>query len=172
MRRLYDGKHRQEEFMNQPLAYIHPSAKIADNVVIEPFSVIGKNVTIEEGTWIGPNVNIFEGAIIGKNCKIQSHTFICEGVEIGDEVFVGHGVIYDDEPCLCFEANDGGVDYVSINRLRKLFIAVRDSAPRGSQCHRSQILFSNLSFACSENSCSFRSKLDIKLNRESVFKSY
>ena len=56
--------------MNQPLAYIHPSAKIADNVVIEPFSVIGKNVQIEEGTWIGPNVNIFEGAIIGKNCKI------------------------------------------------------------------------------------------------------
>ena len=56
--------------MNQPLAYIHPSAKIADNVVIEPFSVIGKSVVIEEGTWIGPNVNIFDGAIIGKNCKI------------------------------------------------------------------------------------------------------
>ena len=56
--------------MNQPLAYIHPSAKIADNVVIEPFSVIGKSVVIEEGTWIGPNVNIFDGAKIGKNCKI------------------------------------------------------------------------------------------------------
>ena len=56
--------------MNQPLAYIHPQAKIASNVVIEPFSTIHKNVEIDEGTWIGSNVTIMEGARIGKNCKI------------------------------------------------------------------------------------------------------
>lgn len=56
--------------MNQPLAYIHPQAKIAPNVVIEPFSTIHKNVEIGEGTWIGSNVTIMEGARIGKNCKI------------------------------------------------------------------------------------------------------
>lgn len=56
--------------MNQPLAYIHPEAKIAQNVVIEPFTTIYKNVEIAEGTWIGPNVTIMEGARIGKNCKI------------------------------------------------------------------------------------------------------
>lgn len=56
--------------MNQPLAYIHPQAKIARNVVIEPFCTIHQNVVIEEGSWIGSNVTIFEGARIGKNCKI------------------------------------------------------------------------------------------------------
>ena len=56
--------------MNQPLAYIHPEAKIANNVVIEPFSTIHKNVVIGEGTWVGSNVTIMEGARIGKNCKI------------------------------------------------------------------------------------------------------
>jgi UDP-N-acetylglucosamine acyltransferase len=56
--------------MNQPLAYIHPSAKIAQNVVVEPFTTIQNDVEIGEGTWIGPNVTIFEGARIGKNCKI------------------------------------------------------------------------------------------------------
>jgi UDP-N-acetylglucosamine acyltransferase len=56
--------------MNQPLAYVHPEAKIARNVVIEPFVTIAKNVEIGEGTWIGPNVTIMEGARIGKNCKI------------------------------------------------------------------------------------------------------
>lgn len=56
--------------MKQPLAYIHPDAKIARNVVIEPFVTIDKNVEIGEGTWIGPNVTIMEGARIGKNCKI------------------------------------------------------------------------------------------------------
>lgn len=56
--------------MIQPLAYVHPSAKIADNVTIDPFVTIYKNVEIEEGTWIGPNVTIFEGSRIGKNCRI------------------------------------------------------------------------------------------------------
>ena len=56
--------------MNQPLAYVHPQAKIANNVVIEPFVTIHKNVEIGEGTWIGSNVTIMEGARIGKNNKI------------------------------------------------------------------------------------------------------
>jgi UDP-N-acetylglucosamine acyltransferase len=56
--------------MIQPLAYIHPQAKIANSVVIDPFAVIHKDVEIGEGTWIGSNVTIMDGARIGKNCKI------------------------------------------------------------------------------------------------------
>lgn len=56
--------------MNQPLAYIHPGAKIATNVVVEPFTTIHNNVQIGSGTWIGSNVTIMEGARIGKNCRI------------------------------------------------------------------------------------------------------
>ena len=56
--------------MNQPLAYVHPQAKIARNVVIEPFTTIHNNVIIGSGTWIGSNVTIMEGARIGKDCRI------------------------------------------------------------------------------------------------------
>ncbi|TCO07975.1 acyl-ACP--UDP-N-acetylglucosamine O-acyltransferase [Natronoflexus pectinivorans] len=56
--------------MKQPLAYIHPEAKIAPNVVIDPFATIDKNVIIGEGTRIGSNVTILEGSRIGKNCNI------------------------------------------------------------------------------------------------------
>ncbi len=56
--------------MLQPLAYIHPQAKISDNVVVEPFVTIHKNVEIDSGTWVGSNVTIMEGARIGKNVKI------------------------------------------------------------------------------------------------------
>ena len=56
--------------MNQPLAYVHPGAKIAKNVVIEPFTTISNDVIIGDGTWIGSNVTIMEGARIGKNCTI------------------------------------------------------------------------------------------------------
>lgn len=56
--------------MKQPLAYIHPDAKIAPTVVIEPFVTIDKNVVIGDGTRIGSNVTILEGVRIGKNCTI------------------------------------------------------------------------------------------------------
>jgi len=56
--------------MIQPLAYIHPQARIAENVVIDPFVTIHKDVEIGEGTWIGSNATIMDGARIGKNCRI------------------------------------------------------------------------------------------------------
>ena len=86
--------------MNQPLAYVHPQAKIARNVVIEPFTTIHGNVTIGSGTWIGSNVTIMEGARIGKDCRIfpgavvsaipQDLKFDDEEttVEIGDNVTI------------------------------------------------------------------------------------
>ena len=43
--------------------------------------------------------------------------------------FAGHGVIYQDEPCLCFEDGRGQVDYVSVDRLRRVFAGVRDGVP-------------------------------------------
>ncbi len=93
----------------QPLAYVHPNAKIAKNVVIEPFTTISNNVTIGEGTWVGPNVTIMEGARIGKNCKIfpgavisaepqdlkykgeETHTYIGEGTVIRECVTINRG---------------------------------------------------------------------------------
>lgn len=81
--------------MNQPLAYVHPQAKIADNVVIEPFVTIHKNVEIGEGTWIGPNVSIMEGARIGKNNKIYPGTVISANPQDlkfkGEETYVNIG---------------------------------------------------------------------------------
>lgn len=56
--------------MKQPLAYIHPAAKIHHSVIIDPFVTIEGNVEIGEGTWIGSNVTIMDGARIGKNCRI------------------------------------------------------------------------------------------------------
>jgi UDP-N-acetylglucosamine acyltransferase len=56
--------------MKQPLANVHPGAKIAESAVIEPFCTIQDNVEIGEGTWIGPNAVIMSGARIGQNCKI------------------------------------------------------------------------------------------------------
>jgi UDP-N-acetylglucosamine acyltransferase len=56
--------------MSQPLASIHPDAKIGQNVTIGAFATIYGDVEIGEGTWIANNVTIMDGARIGKNCRI------------------------------------------------------------------------------------------------------
>lgn len=56
--------------MKQLLAYVHPDAQLAPNVVIEPFVTIDKNVKIGAGTHVGSNVTILEGTTIGDNCNI------------------------------------------------------------------------------------------------------
>lgn len=98
--------------MNQPLAYVHPGAKIAKNVVIEPFATINNNVVIGEGSWIGSNVTILDGARIGKNVSIfpgavisgipQDKKFEGEDsvVEIGDNTTIRE----------CVTINRGTVD--------------------------------------------------------------
>ena len=58
--------------MIHPLAYVHPDAKLGENVTVEPFAYIAGKVTIGDGCWIGPNAIINDGAILGKECKIFS----------------------------------------------------------------------------------------------------
>ena len=51
-------------------AFVHPDARVGENVTIDPFAYIAGNVTIGDGTWIGPNATVMDGARIGKNCRI------------------------------------------------------------------------------------------------------
>lgn len=56
-------------FQISPLAFVHPNAKIGDNVTIMAFAFIDDNVEIGENCVIGPHVSIRSGARIGKNNK-------------------------------------------------------------------------------------------------------
>lgn len=50
-----------------PLAYVHPDAKLGENVTVCPFAYIDSNVEIGDGCVINPHVSILSGARIGKN---------------------------------------------------------------------------------------------------------
>ncbi|MDR0713964.1 MAG: acyl-ACP--UDP-N-acetylglucosamine O-acyltransferase [Bacteroidales bacterium] len=56
--------------MIHPLSYIHPEAKIGENVTVEPFASISGDVVIGEGTKVFSNAVIMDGARIGKNCLV------------------------------------------------------------------------------------------------------
>jgi UDP-N-acetylglucosamine acyltransferase len=93
---------------------IHPTAQIADNVIIEddvyigPFCIIGfppewkgkekdnKGVIIKKGTRLTGLVTIDGGAerttVIGENCYIMKHAYIAHDCLIGDNVTISAGV--------------------------------------------------------------------------------
>lgn len=52
------------------MAFVHPNAKIGNNVTIMAFAFIDDNVEIGENCIIGPHVSIRSGARIGKNNKL------------------------------------------------------------------------------------------------------
>ena len=52
------------------LSYIHPDAKIGENVVIEPFCYIAANVVIGDGCHIGPNATIYDYVRLGNDCQV------------------------------------------------------------------------------------------------------
>lgn len=126
--------------MNQPLAYIHPEARIAPNVVVEPFAVIHKNVVIAEGSWIGSHVTIMEGARIGKNVKIfpgavisaipQDLKFAGEETtaEIGDNTTIRE----------CVTVNRGTIDryktVIGANCLLMAYVHVGHDSFIGNNC--------------------------------------
>lgn len=58
------------------LAYVHPEAKLGDNIIVEPFAYIDNNTEIGDGTHIMPQATILSGARIGKNCTIFPHSTI------------------------------------------------------------------------------------------------
>lgn len=58
------------------LAYIHPEAKIGNDVTIDAFAFIDKNVEIGDGTHIHPHASILSGARIGKNNEIFENAII------------------------------------------------------------------------------------------------
>lgn len=58
--------------MISPLAYIHPDARLGNNVTVEPFAYIAGDVVIGDDCWIGPGAVIHDGARIGKRCKIHT----------------------------------------------------------------------------------------------------
>ncbi len=59
-----------------PLAFVHPEAKIGNNVTICPFAYIDSNVEIGDDCVIRPHVSILSGARIGRNNHIYEGCII------------------------------------------------------------------------------------------------
>ncbi len=58
------------------LAFVHPEAKLGENIIVEPFAFVDRNTEIGDGTHLMSHSTILNGARIGKNCTIFPHATI------------------------------------------------------------------------------------------------
>lgn len=70
-----------------PTARVHPTARIAADVVVGPYCIIGADVEIGAGTTLAPHVVIDGPTVIGRDCRI--HAFCALGGEPQDKKYGG-----------------------------------------------------------------------------------
>lgn len=58
------------------MAFVHPEAKLGDNVIVDPFAYVDRNTEIGDGTRIMMHATVLYGARIGKNCTIFPHATV------------------------------------------------------------------------------------------------
>ncbi|MDE7346576.1 MAG: acyl-ACP--UDP-N-acetylglucosamine O-acyltransferase [Muribaculaceae bacterium] len=88
-----------------PLAFVHPEAKLGDNIMVGAFVYIDRNVEIGDNCFIHSHTSILSGARIGKNVRIYEGSIIAATpqdfrwkgeesfVEIGDDARIREHVI-------------------------------------------------------------------------------
>ncbi|MFA6806974.1 MAG: acyl-ACP--UDP-N-acetylglucosamine O-acyltransferase, partial [Bacteroidales bacterium] len=122
------------------LAYIHPDAKIGQNVIIEPFSAIYEDVEIGDNCWIGPHVTIFPGARIGKNNKIfpnASISAVPQDLKFAGEkttVFIGDNNIIRESVTINRGTSALGYTKIGSNNLIMAYAHIAHDCVVGDNC--------------------------------------
>ncbi|RPI62418.1 MAG: UDP-3-O-(3-hydroxymyristoyl)glucosamine N-acyltransferase [Ignavibacteriales bacterium] len=70
-----------------PSAFIHPTAKLAENVAV------GKNVVISSGCIIGADTKVFHNTVVSDNVSIGSGCLIHSNVSVRENCILGNRVI-------------------------------------------------------------------------------
>jgi len=76
-----------------PLAFISPSATIADDCYIGPFAFIGDNVVIGKGAKIYPQTYVGDNSSIGEGTTLFSGVRIYQNIVIGARCILHSGVV-------------------------------------------------------------------------------
>jgi len=76
-----------------PLAYIHPEAKLGENVTVSPFACIEKGARVGNDSILFPHVYVGEGTMLGTECILYAGVKVYHGCRIGNRVTLHGGVV-------------------------------------------------------------------------------
>ena len=117
---IYD-QYRQDSLTGiSSLSFIHPSAKIGEDVYIGEFAVISANAVIGKGTKIYPQVYVGDGTSIGENTILNPGVKIYHACVIGSRCILHGGVVIGGDG-FGF-AQQEGVDYKKVPQIGNVII--------------------------------------------------
>ncbi len=125
---------------HNPLANVHPEAKIGKDVIIEPFATIKSDVVIGDGCWIGPNAIIWEGARLGQNVKIfpgASVSSIPQDLKFAGEkteTFVGDNTVIREFVTISRGTADKHQTIIGNNCLLMAYVHIAHDCTIGNNC--------------------------------------
>lgn len=76
-----------------PSAWVHPEARLADNVSIAAQVTIEQGAVIADGASIGPGSVIEADVSIGRDSVIKANVTLCREVQVGERVIIHPGVV-------------------------------------------------------------------------------
>jgi UDP-3-O-[3-hydroxymyristoyl] glucosamine N-acyltransferase len=76
-----------------PLASIHPSVKLGENVHIGAYAVLEEGVCVGDNAYIGASVVLMRDVIVGQSSKIYPNVVLYENCKIGNNVVIHSGSV-------------------------------------------------------------------------------
>src|ERR1035437_6795087 len=125
---IYDQFRKNSKTGISSLAFIHPTAKVAEDVYVGEFVVIGADATIGKGTKIYPQVYIGENVAIGEETTLNPGVKIYHNCVIGNRCTLHAGVIIGGDG-FGF-AQQQGVEYKKVPQIGN--VVVEDDVEIGS----------------------------------------
>ncbi len=115
-----------DTYYKQFKSFIHPSAIINYETIIEKSVYIGENVVIGKNCYIGedsiilPNVTLYDNVKIGKKCLIHSNVVCYYNTKIGDNCIIHAGAVIGSDGFGFIENKDGS--FIKIPQLGNVVI--------------------------------------------------
>jgi UDP-3-O-[3-hydroxymyristoyl] glucosamine N-acyltransferase len=147
---LYNQIKLNKTGIEQP-CFIHPTAKIGDNVYIGAFAYIGPNVTVSDNCKIYPNCYIADNVSIGSNVTFFSGVKIYFDCKLGNDIIIHSGAVIGGDGFGFAPTGDGS--YRKISQIGNVIIednveiganTTVDRATMGSTIIRKGVKLDNL----------------------------
>jgi UDP-3-O-[3-hydroxymyristoyl] glucosamine N-acyltransferase len=117
---IYDQFRKNSKVGISSLSFIHPTAKVADEVYVGEFVVIGANAEIGKGTKIYPQVYIGENVTVGENTILNPGVKVYHACVIGNRCTLHGGVVIGGDG-FGF-AQQQGADYKKVPQIGNVII--------------------------------------------------
>lgn len=99
MRLHYIGKLSKAGFRIATLvslkAYVSPSAKLKNGVIVEPMAVVNANSTVEIGVFVCAGAIINHNCFIGEGCTMQCGSIVPANSKVPENIMLEYNVVYD-----------------------------------------------------------------------------